>query len=158
MQRQVSFLGSRRVLSIFDQRQHHVLTSTKGKSKSNAVFGLAVKIPHHGCRKFSVDALPAVLLPPVVFTGLTLTLWAYKCLMIVIFQNKIIYMPGIPPFSRSEKLEDYSNRCRPVIWQERTITTTDRVNIKVLIGDLPYENSATPNGRERHVITVYFQG
>ncbi len=36
----------------------------------------------------------------------------------IIFQNKIIYMPSIPPFSRSEKASDYAAQCKPVIWKE----------------------------------------
>ncbi|KAF8745763.1 Alpha beta superfamily, partial [Rhizoctonia solani] len=36
--------------------------------------------------------------------GLPLALWIYKCLMMVVFQRKIIYMGGIPIGSRSEEL------------------------------------------------------
>ena len=46
-------------------------------------------------RHFGLSSIPAVLLPPTVFCGLLVTLWTYKCLMMVIFQNKIIYV-GCP--------------------------------------------------------------
>src|ERR1700744_6107699 len=62
-------------------------------------------------RHFGLESLPAILVPPAVFGGLLVTLWAYKCLMMVVFQNKIIYMPSVPPFSRSEKVSDYASQC-----------------------------------------------
>lgn len=40
--------------------------------------------------------VPSVLYPPVTFLGLAALLWSYKCLVMVIFQNKIIYMPSVP--------------------------------------------------------------
>lgn len=62
--------------------------------------------------------IPTILLPPVVFGGLVVALWTWKCLMMVIFQNKIIYMPGLPPNARGERIEDYKNQCGGVGWKE----------------------------------------
>jgi hypothetical protein len=46
----------------------------------------------HGRRDFALSTITAVLTPPAVFGGLLITLWTYKCIMMVVFQNKIIYM------------------------------------------------------------------
>jgi hypothetical protein len=107
------------------------------------------------CRAFSLDTLTAILIPPTVFGGLVVTLWTYKCLMMIIFQNKIIYMPSVPPFSRSEKVSDYSAQCRPVVWREHTIGTADGVAIKLLEGSAPGSNTSAGGN---HVVVVYFQG
>lgn len=79
---------------------------------------LSKRYTQHGTRHISIlSLLPAVLVPPVVFGGLVISLWMYKvrsimssildvpghwtdtrrklqCAMMVLFQNKIIYMPG----------------------------------------------------------------
>lgn len=120
---------------------------------------------------FSLSSVPAVLLPPVVFTGLLITLWTYKCLMMIIFQNKIIYMPSMPPFSRSEKVEDYAGSCKPVIWTEHSIRSEDGTPLKLLEGQIPHQqqsgvavddndnnNTASITPRYQHVVTIYFQG
>jgi uncharacterized protein len=38
--------------------------------------------------------------------------------MMVVFQNKIIYMPGLPPNARRERIEDYKNQCGGIQWRE----------------------------------------
>jgi uncharacterized protein len=98
--------------------------------------------------------LGTVLLPPAVFTGLLITLWAYKCLMMVVFQNKIIYMPSVPPFSRSEKLDDYAVRCKPVVWREHAIKSGDGTLIKLLEG----EQNVVGQQQQSKLVVVYFQG
>jgi hypothetical protein len=75
--------------------------------------------------------------------------------MMVIFQNKIIYMPSVPPFSRSEKVADYVTQCRPVVWKEHVIGSGDGVAIKLL------EGAAKPSGSSSkgdNVVALYFQG
>ena len=106
-------------------------------------------------RHFSLDAISPIILAPTVFGGLVVTLWTYKCLMMVIFQNKIIYMPSIPPFSRSEKLSDYAIQCRPVIWREVDIKACDGTKLKLLEGRIPFETGIT---KSRTTVVVYFQG
>lgn len=111
-----------------------------------------------GCaapRNFSIDTLTTILIPPAVFGGLLVTLWTYKCLMMIIFQNKIIYMPSIPPFSRSEKVSDYEVQCRPVVWKEHEIQTADRVAIKILEGR---SSKSIPHEGRKSVVVLYFQG
>lgn len=108
-------------------------------------------------RHLSIDALSTILTPPAVFTGLLLTLWAYKCLMMVIFQNKIIYMPSVPPFSRAEKVEDYVNQCRPIKWDEHRLRSADGTALKLLesrvSGDL-----ATQQDHDVKMVVIFFQG
>jgi hypothetical protein len=99
--------------------------------------------------------LPTVLIPPTVFGGLIVTLWTYKCLMMIIFQNKIIYMPSVPPFSRSEKVADYATQCRPVVWKEHAVKAGDGVAIKLLVGGAKPSSSS---GKSKNVVALYFQG
>lgn len=47
------------------------------------------------------------------FVGLPIALWAYKCLMLVVFQRKMIYMGYAPPGSRTEALRDVYPECTP---------------------------------------------
>jgi hypothetical protein len=51
--------------------------------------------------------------------------------MMVIFQNKIIYMPGLPPNARREKISDYININQPggVMWQEVKIVSIDKTQL-----------------------------
>lgn len=111
---------------------------------------------HQGRRSFSgLDVLPAVLIPPTVLGGLLVTLWTYKCLMMIIFQNKIIYMPFVPPFSRSDKVADYATQCAPVVWNEHVIKAADGVTVKLLEGTT--ECSGAPC-KGRDIVVLYFQG
>lgn len=113
-------------------------------------------------RNFSLESIPSILVPPVVFTGLLLALWAYKCLMTVIFQDKIIYMPYMPPFTRSEKLEDYAAGCKPVEWEERHIKSLDATKIALGIGRLQVkgdlDNKPGVRASIEEVVICYFHG
>ena len=116
-------------------------------------------------RSFSVTA---VLIPSTAFLGLLSILWLYKSLMLVIFQNKIIYMPSVPPFSRSEKLADYAAMCRPVKWREERIRAADGVELTVAVGEIPRHTSFTATEKtlekksaglkQKRVVVLYFQG
>lgn len=106
-------------------------------------------------RGFSTEVLKTILIPPVVFGGLLITLWTYKCMMMVVFQNKIIYMPSMPPFSRSETIEDYANECRPIEWIEHGIRSVDGTSIKLLEGST---SSTVAEADAKHVVVLYFQG
>ena len=105
-------------------------------------------------RAFGLSFVRGILLPPVVFGGLMITLWAYKCVMMIVFQNKIIYMPSIPPFSRSEKVDDYAVQCRPVVWREHDIEAADGTTVKLLEGNV---DTINPDTKEQ-VVVLYFQG
>ncbi|KAF2236152.1 alpha/beta-hydrolase [Viridothelium virens] len=108
-----------------------------------------------GRRDFSISSLPTALVVPTVFFGLLVTLWTYKCFMMVLFQNKIIYMPSIPPFSRSEKIADYAHSCSPVVWEERRIKSPDGTLIALCVGTVPIQRRRPP---PRNVTILYFQG
>ncbi|KAK0930674.1 hypothetical protein LTR91_011059 [Friedmanniomyces endolithicus] len=108
-------------------------------------------------RTFLSESLPAVLIPPVIFTGLFVALWTYKCLMTVVFQEKIIYMPYMPPFARSEKIADYAASCRPVEWREERIRSIDGTKISLCVGSIPDARLGPPDvGNE--IVICYLQG
>lgn len=80
--------------------------------------------------------IPTVLLPPVVFSGLVIVLWTWKCFMMVVFQNKIIYMPGLPPNARRENVADYKNQCSGIQWQEERIKSADGTRISLCVASV----------------------
>ncbi|KAL8648922.1 MAG: hypothetical protein Q9226_005791 [Calogaya cf. arnoldii] len=106
-------------------------------------------------RRLSVST---ILTPPLVFTGLLVSLWTYKCLMMVIFQNKIIYMPSVPPFSRSERIEDYAKQCGGIIWKEESIKAADGVDIALAVASVNGIKGEMKKEEASHVAIVYFQG
>jgi hypothetical protein len=103
-------------------------------------------------------ALPAVLIPPVVFAGLVMTLWTYKCVMMVIFQNKIIYMPYIPLGARREKIADYARACGSVQWREERIRASDGTEIALCVANVEAASSSVIGQPRLHVMILYFQG
>ncbi|KXT16244.1 hypothetical protein AC579_6954 [Pseudocercospora musae] len=80
--------------------------------------------------------------------------------MTVLFQDKIIYMPYMPPFARYEKMEDYTARCKPVEWESLHIKSLDGTKIALAIGRLP-EHMSTDDAiraKKRRVVIAYFHG
>ncbi|KAJ9657746.1 hypothetical protein H2201_008059 [Coniosporium apollinis] len=72
----------------------------------------------------------------------------------VLFQNKIIYMPSVPPFSRREKIADYANICKPITWEEKRIRSLDGTEIALCVGGI----KGSEESSNREVIVLYFQG
>jgi hypothetical protein len=99
-----------------------------------------------------------LLTPVMVYLGLFSALWTYKCIMLVIFQNKIIYMPYFPPFSRSERIQDYSQACKGVCWNEKHIRSSDRTRISLCIGSTSDDKHYSAHHPRSHVIILYLQG
>ena len=97
-----------------------------------------------------------VLFPPALFVSLLGILWLQKCIMMIIFQNKIIYMPSLPPFSRQEKIEDYNKGCGPVIWREERIRSLDRTRLSICIGEVRSKKHHETS--QRRILLLYFQG
>ena len=97
-----------------------------------------------------------ILFPPALFISLLVILWVQKCIMMIIFQNKIIYMPSLPPFSRQEKIKDYSKGCGPVLWREERIRSLDRTRLSICIGEVRSEKHHEKP--RRHILLLYFQG
>ncbi|EQB58378.1 hypothetical protein CGLO_01377 [Colletotrichum gloeosporioides Cg-14] len=105
----------------------------------------------------------AFLLPPLYFTGLLLALWTWKCFMMVVFQNKIIYMPGLPPTARRERIEDYEKQCWGVRWEEKRVQAADGTDLALCVASVtstgdekttsPTEPLAVPS-----IYVLYFQG
>ena len=86
-------------------------------------------------------------------------------MMMVLFQDKIIYMPGMPPFARSEKIEDYIKECEDVEWEERHIKSLDGTKIALCIGHIPLATGDQMNeagmksaSKAKEVVICYFQG
>lgn len=81
--------------------------------------------------------------------------------MTVIFQDKIIYMPYMPPFARSEKIIDYATNCRPVQWEEKRIRSIDATRISLCVGSIPDGGDSTLDTSKverKEVVICYFQG
>ena len=93
------------------------------------------------------------MLPPVVFGGLVVALWTWKCFMMVVFQNKIIYMPGLPPNARRERIEDYKSQCGGIEWEEKTIKAVDGTRISLCVAYV--DTALNPS---KIIYILYFQG
>jgi len=111
--------------------------------------------------------------------GLPLALWTYKCLMMVAFQRKIIYLPSVPPGSRNESLAE-GERTAPLDgllsgmdWKEVHITSDASsrwLRRPVVLKGIELEwrgKEGSPRGSEsggsdgqqaRHTVIVYLQG
>jgi hypothetical protein len=84
--------------------------------------------------------------------------------MMVLWQNKIIYMPGLPPGTRREEIGDYAHQCRGVCWEEIRIRSEDGTPLTLAVASVapeqaagaPESSPATPPGV--HVYILYFQG
>lgn len=97
------------------------------------------------------------ILVPGVFVGLLVGHWIHKCLLMVLFQNKIIYMPSLPPGSRREKLEDYPKTWAGISWTETKIKSLDGTKLSVAVAH-PENSPATGQVKRRNVVVLYFQG
>ncbi|KAL5364457.1 Alpha/Beta hydrolase protein [Aspergillus floccosus] len=113
-----------------------------------------------GSRSLFTAAIPPILVPPVLFVGLLLGLWTWKCFWIIVMQDKLLYLSWLPPFTRSETVQDYAAECKPVQWEEKQIQSLDGTKLAVCEGRIP-----TPRGRHntskgplRKVVICYFQG
>ncbi|KAL5337449.1 Alpha/Beta hydrolase protein [Aspergillus crustosus] len=114
------------------------------------------------------SSLPTPLIPPAIFIGLLLTLWTWKCLWIIILQDKLLYLSWLPPFSRSDKIEDYQKECAGVNWVEKQIRSWDGTKLVVCEGRVNpgssllrrvIENeSVEEKTRKKTVVIAYFQG
>lgn len=78
----------------------------------------------------------------------------------ILLQNKIIYMPGVPLFARNEKIADYAKACMPVRWREQRIMTDDSTEIALGIGEISNDqwSQEAQDSVDRQLVIVYFQG
>ncbi|KAK0124070.1 hypothetical protein ONS95_009056 [Cadophora gregata] len=105
-------------------------------------------------QKRVLGGIPTLLLPPVVFGGLVIALWTWKCFMMVLFQNKIIYMPGLPPNARRETIAEYRTQCSGIEWREEMIRSLDGTRISLCVASVNDFDVCN----ERIVYILYFQG
>ncbi|KAI1353424.1 Alpha/Beta hydrolase protein [Xylaria sp. FL0043] len=102
--------------------------------------------------------LEGLALAPVVFGGLLVSLWTWKCFMMVVFQNKIIYMPGLPPNSRWEKIEDYRHRLANISWREERVRAADGTDLALCVADLELGSENESRSPTTAFYILYFQG
>lgn len=115
----------------------------------------------HGCGIVKRQIhLGQVLMPPLIFTGLFLALWCYKCIMLVLFQNAIIYNPFLPPNARSMTISEFSRQCGGVEWKEDRIKSLDGTEIALCISEISCgdERGSSSKGPKTPVYILYFQG
>ncbi|RMJ09696.1 hypothetical protein CDV36_010674 [Fusarium kuroshium] len=93
-------------------------------------------------------------MPPLIFGGLFVALWSWKCAMMVLFQNAIIYNPFLPPNARSMRIDEFSRECGGVQWREERIRSLDGTEIALCVSDMP----ASVTGAKKPVYILYFQG
>jgi hypothetical protein len=111
-------------------------------------------------RRAFINDVPNILLPPLVFSGLLVTLWTWKCLMMILFQNKIIYMPGLPPNARHEKIIHYANQYGDISWREERTKARDGIDIALCIASVDNTTfiRSTIASIPHLVYILYFQG
>ncbi|KAH6608978.1 hypothetical protein Trco_002324 [Trichoderma cornu-damae] len=100
-----------------------------------------------------------VLAPPLIFAGLFVALWCYKCIMLVLFQNAIIYNPFLPPNARSMRIAEFARQCGGVEWREDRTRSLDGTEIALCVsevscGDERGDSSGPPR---TPVYILYFQ-
>ncbi|KAL5615442.1 hypothetical protein BROUX41_005487 [Berkeleyomyces rouxiae] len=105
----------------------------------------------------------AIILPPLLFAGLVVSLWVQKCIALVLFQNRIIYMPGMPPNSSLETIADYQARCRGIRWREEKIRARDGKHLFLCVAQVDSQRpravaTKQPPRKQVHVYILYFQG
>ncbi|CAG8909538.1 unnamed protein product [Penicillium egyptiacum] len=126
-------------------------------------------------RSLVTEAIPSIAVPPLMFIGLLLGLWTWKCFWIIVMQNKLLYLSWLPPFTRSEAISDYKAECRPVQWEEKQIRSLDGTKLAVCEGHIPILPKDTMSSLNRNasrnkdqaklvpkqkksVVICYFQG
>ncbi|CCF32750.1 hypothetical protein CH063_00860 [Colletotrichum higginsianum] len=124
-------------------------------------------LPHLGLflkRQFQAEAL---YLPPLFFAGLLIALWTQKCIAMVLFQNKIIYMPGLPPNARRERIQDYAKQCWGMQWEEKRTQAADGTNLALCVASATSTGGKKTTSRDDAdddtlsmpaVYVLYFQG
>lgn len=102
------------------------------------------------------DVSPFILVPGAFF-GLLIGHWIHKCLLMVLFQNKIIYMPSLPPGSRRERLDEYAKTWAGVSWEEKKIKSLDGTKLSLAIARLT-KSTGPVQEKTKQTVVLYFQG
>ncbi|KAH8813569.1 Alpha/Beta hydrolase protein [Flagelloscypha sp. PMI_526] len=104
-----------------------------------------------------VSTAPSLGLLCTAVVGFPVALWAYKCLMLVVFQRSIMYMPYLPINARMEKLSEIPENHRPrrhLDIEEVRIPSEGNVRLSGLLVRPKKHLSSEPV----KTIIVYFQG
>ncbi|KAK0384205.1 hypothetical protein NLU13_8293 [Sarocladium strictum] len=99
--------------------------------------------------------VPTVLAPPVIFAGLFVFLWCWKCTMLVLFQNTIIYNPFLPPNARYLTIAEYASQCGGVVWREEHIRSLDGTQLALCVTEI---GVSTTHASRSLVYILYMQG
>jgi len=102
--------------------------------------------------------IPPIFLPPVLFVGLLVALWTWKCTMMVVFQNRIIYMPGLPPTARWQRIADYAKQCRGIEWREERTKAADGTDLGMAVATVHLRAGPDAGRPVARVYILYFQG
>lgn len=89
---------------------------------------------------------------PLIFGGLFIALWSWKSLSLILFQNKIIYMPYL---GRGEQVKDY--KTPGVAWHTTHLRTADGPTLTLCHSTLPCEKRVM-GSRTRRITIIYLQG
>ncbi|KAK3337413.1 Alpha/Beta hydrolase protein [Cercophora scortea] len=76
-------------------------------------------------------------------------------------RNKIIYMPGVPPNARSERIADYAHLCGGIQWSEEGTRAADGTDIAMAVATISLGNMKTPGagkGAPAHAYVLCFHG
>eukprot|EP01134_Creolimax_fragrantissima_P004455 CFRG4455T1 len=84
---------------------------------------------HYTTLREGFSALPMCTKALCVVVGLPALLYAYKAVMTVIFQNKLIYMPYLPPGSRTY-IQDPHNFGLGEVFSEHRFKTADGIELQ----------------------------
>ena len=101
--------------------------------------------------------LHPVVAAPLILTGLFVALWTWKCTMLVVFQNAIIYNPFMPPNARGMRIEDFARECGRVQWREERIRSLDGTEIALCVSQ-DADHAVARVAPTRQVYILYFQG
>ncbi len=96
-----------------------------------------------------------VVMPPLIFTGLFVFLWCWKCTMLILFQNAIIYNPFLPPNARSLRIAEFASQCGGIQWREQRIKSLDGTEIALCVADM---QQGPVVGGQKQAYVLYFQG
>ncbi|CAG8536406.1 6280_t:CDS:2 [Paraglomus brasilianum] len=102
----------------------------------------------------------------LIAVGVPLAVYAYKCTMLVLFQNKLIYVPYLPPGSRQMQL-DNTRVDKRMLCKKVHVWTPDGCKLAGIIArakksnEIQAELSGTSSWRdidENDPVMIYFQG
>ncbi|CCG82903.1 putative Alpha/beta superfamily hydrolase [Taphrina deformans PYCC 5710] len=114
-----------------------------------------------GSRILQRRPISQVVQIPLIFGGLLVALWTWKSLMLIVFQDKIIYMPYL---GRQEQLEHHPTPA--VEWSRHALRTSDHVTIVLCNAKLTKAkrdqsvrgNAECSDDCRKRVTMVYLQG